>query len=106
MDQERTFERLNQCSKEELILTVISMQTQLDKLNENLENLIEQIRIANQHQFGRQTEKMDGQLSFFNECDDLYNEFIAEPEADEVIPRKKKQPSKREEVNRSSKNGQ
>ncbi|MEY8356613.1 IS66 family transposase [Lachnospiraceae bacterium 54-53] len=99
MDQKHTLERLNQCSKEELILTVISMQAQLDKLNENMENLIEQIRIASQHQFGRHTEKMDGQLSFFNECEDLYDESLAEPEADEVIipAHKKKQPGKRDE---------
>lgn len=63
-----------------------------------MERPIEQIRIANQHQFGRQTEKMDGQLSFFNECEDLYDESIAEPEADEVIlPRKKIQLGKRAE---------
>ena len=36
------------------------------------ENLIEQIRLANQQRFGRHTEKLDeiaGQLSFFNEAE-------------------------------------
>lgn len=98
MEKNLTLEQLNKCSKEELILTILSMQSQLDKLNENMEALIEQIRIANQHQFGRQTEKMDGQLSFFIECEALYDESIAEPEAADVVAsvRKRKQPGKRE----------
>lgn len=34
------------------------MQGQLNALNENIERLIEQVRIANQHRFGRKTETM------------------------------------------------
>ncbi len=46
------------------------MQERLDKLEHDYENLIEQIRPANQQKFGRSTEKLSeiaGQLSFFNE---------------------------------------
>lgn len=72
------------------------MQGQLDTLNGNIEKLIEQVRLANQHRFGRSTEtlkSMDGQLSFFDEADTLFNPNAVEPEADEVVParpRKKK----------------
>lgn len=53
--------------REELITIILTMQGQLDALNENIEKLIEQVRIANQNRFGRSTEtmkSMDGQLSF------------------------------------------
>ena len=46
-------------------------------MEQNYENLIEQIRLANQQRFGRQTEKLDdiaGQLSFFNEAEADYDE--------------------------------
>ena len=83
--------------REELITIILTMQGQLDALNENIEKLIEQVRIANQNRFGRSTEtmkSMDGQLSFFDEADAIYDENTAEPEADELLPvkqRKRKQ---------------
>ncbi len=49
---------------------VLMMQGQLDTLNENIERLIEQVRIANSYRFGKHTETLDsidGQLSFFDE---------------------------------------
>lgn len=52
---------------EELITFVLMMQGQLDALNENIEKLIEQVRIANTYRCGRHTETLssiDGQLSF------------------------------------------
>ena len=75
--------------REELITIILTMQGQLDALNENIEKLIEQVRIANQNRFGRSTEtmkSMDGQLSFFDEADAIYDENTAEPEADELLP--------------------
>lgn len=42
-----TLDELNNCSREELITMVLMMQGQLDTLNENIEKLIEQVRIAN-----------------------------------------------------------
>ena len=35
------------------------MQGQLDTLNENIERLIEQVRIANSYRFGKHTETLD-----------------------------------------------
>lgn len=84
-----TLEELNNCSREELITMVLMMQGQLDTLNENIEKLIEQVRIANNYRFGRRSETMDvidGQLSFFDEADAAYNPNIPEPSIDEVIP--------------------
>ena len=96
MSRKHTLNELNTLSRDELITIILTMQGQLDTLNENIEKLIEQVRIANQHRFGRSTETMksiDGQLSFFDEADTLYNETADEPEEDDVIqakPRKKK----------------
>ncbi len=47
MAQKHTLEELNNCSREELITIVLMMQGQLDTLNDNIEKLIEQVRIAN-----------------------------------------------------------
>lgn len=61
---------------------IYHMQDRLDRLEQNYENLIEQIRLANQQRFGRQTEKLDdiaGQLSFFNEAEADYDEAAKEP---------------------------
>lgn len=102
MSQKHTLNELNTLSRDELITIILTMQGQLDTLNENIEKLIEQIRIANQYRFGRSTETMksiDGQLSFFDEADTLRDEAAGEPEEDQVIPprpRKKKTKGQRE----------
>ena len=102
MSQKHTLDKLNSMSRDELITIILTMQGQLDALNENIEKLIEQVRIANQHRFGRSTEtlkSMDGQLSFFDEADAIYDENAAEPESDEIIPakpRKKKTKGQRD----------
>ena len=96
-----TSEQLNNLSKQEIITLFLSQQ---DQMNAKLENLIEQIRIMNQQRFGRSTEKMSeipGQLSFFDEAEQLAAEAqnSDEPDFDEVIvrkPKKKKQQGKRE----------
>ena len=52
------------------------------------ENLIEQIRLANQQRFGRHTEKLGeiaGQLSFFNEAEANCSEDAPEPTIEEAI---------------------
>ena len=96
-----TKEDLSKLSQEELALLVLSQQEQLTRLNANMEALIEQIRIANANRFGRKTEKLDvidGQLSFFNEAEAFSDDTAAEPDAEEVLPRKrKKQKGQREE---------
>ena len=91
MSKKHTLEELNELSHEELVTVILTMQGQLDALNENIESLIEQVRIASQHRFGRKTETMqsiEGQLSFFDEADALYDKEAEEPGADEVLPPK------------------
>ena len=57
MGRKYTVDELNKCSKQELMLMVLAIQEQMERMNGNLENLIEQIRVANQERFGRHTEK-------------------------------------------------
>ena len=88
MAQKYTPKELNSFSREELVTIVLMMQGQLDTLNENIERLIEQVRIANNYRFGKHTETMasiDEQLSFFNEAEALFDERASEPEAEEVL---------------------
>ena len=92
MAGKHTLEELNQCSREELITMVLMMQGQLDTLNENIEKLIEQVRIANSYRFGKRTETLksiEGQLSFFDEAEALCDLSVPEPEAGEVLPHRK-----------------
>ena len=101
-----TPEELNSMQSAEKDEVIYSMQDRLDALEKNYEHLMEQIRIADQHRFGRHTEKLDqiaGQLSFFNEAEDACDLSLQEPGIDEIIPvlasatKKKKQKGKREE---------
>ena len=72
MDGKHTFEELNSYSKEQLISIIMGMQGQLEAMDEKLELLLEQIRIANSYRFGRKTERLDqidGQMSLFDEID-------------------------------------
>lgn len=92
MAGKHTLEELNQCSREELITMVLMMQGQLDTLNENIEKLIEQVRIANSYRFGKRTESLksiEGQLSFFDEAEAGCDLAVPEPEAEEVLPRRR-----------------
>ena len=93
MGKKYTLEELNHCSREELITFVLMMQGQLDALNENIEKLIEQVRIANTYRFGKHTEKLssiDGQLSFFDEAEATFDPSIQEPDVKDILPSKKK----------------
>lgn len=85
---------------------IYHMQDRLDKLETDYENLMEQIRLANQQRYGRHSESLEaltGQASFFNEAEANYNENASEPTIDEIIaseikaPRKPKKKGKREE---------
>lgn len=92
MSDKHTLEELNKCSREELITFVLMMQGQLDALNENIEKLIEQVRIANNYRFGKRTEKLssiDGQMSFFDEAEACCDNSAKEPDPEDVIPKKK-----------------
>ena len=93
MGSKHTLGELNNLSREKLITIILGMQGQLDALNENIEKLIEQVRLANQQCFGRHTETMasiEGQLSFFDEADALYNPLVQEPDPDKILPKKAK----------------
>ena len=101
MDGRYSAEDLNNCSKEELVRIVMSMQGKMDILSDDMEKLIEQIRLANQQRFGRHSEKLDvleGQQSIFDEFDSLYQESHVEPDIEEIVPslKKKKQSGKRD----------
>ena len=101
MGKTYTVEELEKCSKAELMRMLLAMQDQMERMNGSLENLIGQIRVANQQKFGRHTEKleaMEGQLSFFNEAEYL-SEEDSEEEAEDILPKKprnKKQEGKQE----------
>ena len=97
-----TMDDLSKMSSESKDMLIISMQDQLEMLNENIEKLIEQVRIANQYRFGRHTETMDainGQLSFFDEAEAVFDDSLDEPDLDDILPstpKKKKQKGKRD----------
>lgn len=96
-----TITELNRRSHEELVTIILAMQGQLDALNENIEKLIEQVRLANSCRFGKHTETLksiDGQLSFFDEAEAVFDASAKEPPADEVVPvvHKKKKKGQRE----------
>ena len=79
-------EELTSFSRETLVAVILSMQDQLARLNTNMERLIEQIASANNHRYGRSSEKLDviaGQLELeliFNEAEALTEYYgAAEP---------------------------
>ena len=93
---------LMKMDQKELCVIVLSLQDQIHTLNENFENLVEQLRIANQQRFGRRSEKLDvidGQLSLFDEAEAISDPDIPEPEAEEVVKayKRKRPKGKREE---------
>ncbi len=47
MGQKHTPDELNTLGHDELVAIILAMQGQIDTLNENVERLIEQIRLAN-----------------------------------------------------------
>ena len=106
MCQKYTADELNTMNHDTKNEVIYQMQERLDKLEHDYENLMEQIRLANQERYGRHTEKLDdlvGQLSFFNEVEFCYNENAKEPTmedvADEALktPRRPKKKGQREE---------
>lgn len=98
-----TPEELNSFSKEELISLLCTMQDQLEQGNQNLEHLIEQIRLVDRQRFGRKTEKLGeiaGQMSLFNEAETLADLSVPEPDESDVVikvVKKKKAKGQREE---------
>lgn len=106
MCQKFTADELSRMDHETKNDVICQMQDRLDKLEHDYENLMEQVRLANQERFGRHTEKLDeiaGQLSFFNEAEACCNEQLAEPSIEDVLEislkpaRKSKKKGQREE---------
>ena len=102
-DTEDELNTMDHAAKNDVIY---QMQERLDRLEHDYENLIEQVRLANQQRFGRSTESLKeiaGQLSFFNEAEGNYDESVPEPTIEETVsaqlkpPRKKKKKGQREE---------
>lgn len=96
-----TESELNNFSKKHLIALLIDQQKQLDRMNDNMEKLIEQIRVMNADRFGRKTERLDqidGQQTLFNEVEECFNPDAEEPELETVVRkiRKKKTKGQRE----------
>ena len=99
-----TEEQLNNCSKEMLVSLLLSMQNQMEQLNQNFEKLVEQLSASNSRRYGRSSEKIsviEGQLTlemFFNEAEALTDTtYVVEPTEDQILPpRRKKTPGKRE----------
>ena len=90
-----TPDELNTMDHETKNDVICQMQERLDKLEHDYENLIEQIRLADQQRFGRHTEKLseiEGQLSFFNEAEENCDESRPEPTIDETVAAAVKQP--------------
>ena len=97
-----TADQLNSLSSKEKDQLILSLQEQVQMLNENFEHLLEQLRIANQYRFGRHTEKLseiDGQLSIFDEVENTADPDVKEPEVEEVVKayKRKRPKGKREE---------
>ena len=108
MCQKFTADELNTMDHKAKNDVIYQMQDRLDKLEHDYENLMEQIRLANQQRFGRHTEKLDeiaGQLSLFNEAEACFDVQSPEPTIDEVVGaalkpsrRPKKQGQKEEDL--------
>ena len=67
---------------------IYQMQDRLDRLEHDYENLMEQIRLADQQRFGRHTEKpseIAGQISLFNEVEACFDGRSQEPAIDDVV---------------------
>ena len=105
MCQKFTPDELNSMDHDARNEVIYSMQERLDTLKHDYENLIEQLRLADQQRFGRHTEKMDDiavQLSFFNEAEACCDEAKPEPSIEETVgdalkkPRKPKKKGQRE----------
>ena len=88
MCQKFTADELNTMDHKAKNDVICQMQDRLDKLEHDYENLMEQIRLANQRTFGRHTEKLNeiaGQLSLFNEAEAYFDEQSPEPAIEEVV---------------------
>ena len=102
MGRNYTIDELNSMSNKELVLIILNQQEQLQNLNDNLERLIEQVRIANANLYGRKSERLDvidGQFSFFDEAEACSDPDSEEPSIEQTVKisnRRKKAKGKRD----------
>lgn len=112
MDKRYTEAELKKLNKEDMISIFITMQklvenlsltcseqkVQLEQVNQNMNLILEQLRISKNKQFGRSSEKIvyDGQLELcFDEAEaTIVNKYVVEPYMEEVCPK----PYKRKKV--------
>lgn len=102
MGKQYTADEVNAMANSDLVRIVLAQQDQLNRMNENYEKLLEQLRIATQTRYGRRSEKLsviDGQMSLFDEAEAVSNPKAEEPPVEEVVQayKRKKQKGKREE---------
>ena len=101
--KEITREKLNQMSREELVEAILMQQEKNKEIEEKLDILMEQIKLANTRTFTRSSEKniLDGQMELaFNEAESVFMENVQEPSEEQVIrayTRRKKRQGKRAE---------
>ena len=102
-------DELKQCNKEVLITLFLKLQEQMIEMNGKLDRMAEQLAVAQNHRYGRKSEKLDvidGQLCFnFNEVEALLeNIYVVEPVEEDVIPtvvkRKKTRGKRKEDLSR------
>ncbi|MCG8402554.1 MAG: IS66 family transposase [Firmicutes bacterium] len=98
-----TEHQLNNCSKKELISLCKVLMEQNQEINKKLDNLMEQIKLANHYRFGSSSEKdtyYEQTDLFFNEVEATADITKPEPEFEEIVPKpykRKKQKGKRED---------
>ena len=79
MKQKHTMEKLNKLSHDEWITIILSMQGQLDALNENIEKLIEQADHMSTHQietFGEKAKERIRTAYSWRAITDRYEEIF------------------------------
>ena len=73
-------DELKQCNKEVLITLFLKLQEQMIEMNGKLDRMAEQLAVAQNHRYGRKSEKLDvidGQLCFnFNEVEALLENHL------------------------------
>ena len=70
----------------ELRIKVKEQEKQINKLNNQVENLTQAVLHCNKKMFGASTEKtpVDGQISFFNEAENLSDSSAEEPTPENI----------------------
>lgn len=105
MNKPLTEQELNNMSKEELIASIMTLQSNSIDLNMKVELLREQVRYLQNKKYGRKTETASSlfeqqQLDlWFNEVESISNPLVSEPKAENVVSKhKKRTPGQKKEM--------